>query len=116
MTTGAERGEIAEVGTPVAVAPDPVDTARPWRWTTVTIATATLFLALTNAHAIQGWLDERPPGSITESLRAPIRGWSALTAQAGLDAPRAALRRRWQAAEAMRFGKERPGDAGTDQP
>ena len=40
MTTGAEHGEIAEVGTPVAVDPDPVDTVRPWRWTTVAIATA----------------------------------------------------------------------------
>jgi hypothetical protein len=116
MTTGAEHGEIAEVGTPVAVAPDPVDTASPWRWTTTAIAVAALFLTLTNAHAIQGWFDERPPGSITEPLRAPIRGWSALTARAGLDAPRAALRRRWQAAEAMRFGKERPGEAGADQP
>ncbi len=114
MTTGAERGEIAEVGTPVAVAPDPVDTVRPWRWATVTIAVATSFLMLTNAHAIQSWFDERPPGSITEPLRAPIRGWSALTARAGLDAPRAALRRRWQAAEAARFGKEQPGEGGSE--
>lgn len=115
MTTGAEHGEIAEVGTPVAVDPDPVDTAQPWRWTTVAIASAVLFLALTNAHAIQGWFDERPPGSITEPLRGPIRTWSTLTAGLGLDTPRATLRRRWQAAEAVRFGSERPGEAGAEQ-
>ena len=115
MTTGAEHGEIAEVGTPVAVDPDPVDTVRPWRWTTVAIATAALFLALTNAHAIQGWFDERPPGSITEPLRGPIRAWSTLTAGLGLDAPRAALRKQWQAAEAVRFGREQPGEAGAEQ-
>jgi hypothetical protein len=116
MTTGAEHGEIAEVGTPVAVDPDPVDRVRPWRWATVTIATATLFLALTNAHAVQGWFDERPPGSITEPLRAPIHAWSTLTGRLGLDAPRAMLRQRWQAAETMRFGKEQPGEAGAGQP
>jgi len=115
MTTGAEHGEIAEVGTPVAVDPDPVDTVRPWRWTSVAIATAALFLALTNAHAIQGWFDERPPGSITEPLRGPIRAWSTLTAGLGLDAPRAALRKRWQAAETVRFDSERPGEAGAEQ-
>ncbi len=116
MTTGAEQGEIAEVGTPVAVAPAAIDRDRPWRWATGVIAVATLFLALTNAHAVQGWFDERPPGSLTEPLRAPIRRWSALTARAGLDAPRAVLRRRWQAVEAMRFGDERPGEAGSDRP
>ncbi len=115
MTTGAEHGEIAEVGTPVAVDFDPVDTVRPWRWTTVTIATAALFLTLTNAHAIQSWFDERPPASITEPLRAPIRAWSTLTAGHRLDAPRAALREQWQAAEAVRFGSERPGEAGAEQ-
>lgn len=115
MTTGAEQGEIAEVGTPVAVDPAPIDQDRPWRWATGVIAVATLFLALTNAHAVQGWFDERPPGSFSEPLRAPIRQWSALTARAGLDAPRAALRRRWQAVEAMRFGGEQPGEAGADQ-
>lgn len=116
MTTGAEQGEIAEVGTPVAVDPDPVDRATPWRWTSVTILVAVLVLTLTNAHAIQGWFDERPPGSITEPLRAPIRGWGDLTARLGLDAPRAALRRHWQAAEALRFGREQPGEAGRSDP
>jgi hypothetical protein len=114
MTTGAEQGEIAEVGTPVAVDPAAIDTVRPWRWTTTVIATATLLLALANAHAIQGWFDERPAGSLTEPLRTPIWRWTDLTARAGLDRPRATLRRQWQAA-AMRFGNEQPGEAGADQ-
>ena len=66
MTTGAEQGEIAEVGSPVLVAPDPVDGARPFAWMSTIIVTATLFLALFNAHAIAAWFDELPPSRRTK--------------------------------------------------
>ncbi|KQM66563.1 MULTISPECIES: hypothetical protein [unclassified Sphingomonas] len=110
MTTGAEQGEIVEVGSPVLVPADPVDSVRPWGWMTTIIATATLFLGLFNAHAIAAWFDELPPSPYTEPLRAPIAAWAATTARLGLDTPRAAVRSRWEAAQAARFGDEQPGE------
>ncbi|PXA99132.1 hypothetical protein DMC47_05000 [Nostoc sp. 3335mG] len=113
MTTGAEQGEIAEVGSPVRIAADPIDAVRPWRWMTGAIATATLFLAVFNAHAIGAWFDELPPSPLTEPLRTPIAWWVAGTQRLGLDAPRAAVRKRWEAAQAARFGGEQPGEDGS---
>lgn len=113
MTTGAEQGEIAEVGSPVLVPADPVDAVRPWRWMTGTIATATLFLGVFNAHAIGAWFDELPPSPVTEPLRAPIASWVALTTRLGFDAPRTAVRKRWEAEQAARFGTEQPGEDGS---
>ncbi|WP_157217007.1 hypothetical protein [Flavisphingomonas formosensis] len=114
MTTGAEKGEIAEVGSPVVIEGDPVAHRHPLRWASVTIGTAALLLALTNAQAIAGWFDELTPSATTERLREPVEGWSALTAAVGLDAPRTWLRGRWKAAQAARFGKEKPGEQGAD--
>ncbi len=115
MTTGAEQGEIAEVGSPVTVPADPaVDGMRPWRWTTGAIVTATALLALGNAEAMTGWLDERTPTAATERLRAPVEGWRNATTTLHLDAVRAAMHRWWDAARAARFGDERPGEPGAD--
>ena len=113
MTTGAEQGENVEVGSPVLVAPDPVDGARPFAWMSTIIVTATLFLALFNAHAIAAWFDELPPSPYTEPLRAPIAAWAGLTERLGFDAPRAAVRSRWEAAQAARFEGEQPGEDGS---
>lgn len=96
--------------TPVTVAPAPVDSVRPWRWTTGTIAAAALFLAVFNAHAIGGWFDELTPGPLTAPLGRPVAGWTAATA--GLDRPRRWLRAQWLAAQARRFGHEQPGQQG----
>lgn len=115
MTKGAEQGEIAEVGSPVVVPADPVDAVRPWRWMTQVIGIATLFLAVFNAHAIGGWFDELPPARLTEPLRQPIARWTAMTVRLGLDTPRAAVRSRWEAAQAARFGDEQPGEDGSAQ-
>ena len=110
MTTGRERGEIAEVGGPTLLAPAPVDARAPARWTGVSIAVATACLALCNAQSIGGWLDEMPPGPVNAPLRAPVAAWVAWTHP--LDAPRAGLRRWWHRARAARFGKEQPGQQG----
>ncbi|KQN39853.1 hypothetical protein ASG37_16815 [Sphingomonas sp. Leaf407] len=109
MTTGADHGEIAEAGSPVQVPADPVDGVRPLRWMTGIVAGSTLFLALFNAPAIGEWFDELPPSPATEPLRAPIAAWVATTARLGLDTPRTAVRTRWEAARAARFGGEHPG-------
>jgi hypothetical protein len=112
VTTSAEEGAIAEVGSPVLLPPDPADTHAPWRWTTGVIAAATLLLGVLNAHAIGEWFDELTPGPVSEPLRAPVGYWTGATAARGLDAPRAALRRGWEGVRAARFGKEQPGEQG----
>ena len=115
MTTGAEQGEIAEVGSPVMIPPDPgVDDRRPWRWTTSAILVATALLALGNAGAMTGWLDERTPTATTERLRAPLEGWQHATTALHLDAIRPAMHRWWEAARGARFGDERPGEPGAN--
>lgn len=98
--------------TPVVVRPAPVDKRRPWRWTTGTIAVAALFLAVLNAPAAGGWFDELTPGPLSEPLRGPIAGWTAAAERLGLNTPRNWLRRRWTAAQGLRFGSEQPGQKG----
>ena len=112
MTTSADGGSIADVGSPVLIAPDPVDAARPWRWTSTVIAVATAVLFVFNAHAIGDWFDELTPSAKTEPLRAPIAGWTERTARAGLDTPRGRLHGAWERVRAARFGNEQPGERG----
>lgn len=112
MTTSADQGALAEVGSPVLIATDPVDAHAPWRWQTAAIATATALLLAFNAHAVLGWVDELTPGPVTERLRRPITGWAKATQAAGLDAPRAGLAARWSKVRQARFGDEQPGEQG----
>lgn len=112
MTRSADEGAIAEVGSPVRLLPDPVDARAPWCWATGVIATATLLLAVLNAHAIGAWFDDLTPGLVSEPLRAPVGQWTDVTSRCGLDAPRAALRHRWETIRAARFGSEQPGQPG----
>lgn len=112
MTTSAERRAIGDVGSPVLLTPDAADQDRPWRWTTLTIALCAALLLLVNAHAIGEWFDALTPGPLTEPLRRPVERWTSATAAAGLDAPRAALHRRWERLRDLRFGTEQPGQRG----
>ena len=112
MTISADGGSIADVGSPVLITPDPVDAARPWRWTSTVIAVATALLFVLNAHAIGDWFDELTPGTTTEPLRAPIGDWTERTERAGLDTPRARLHAVWERVRAARFGNEQPGERG----
>lgn len=112
MTVGAERGEIAEVGSPVLIAADRIDARQPWRWTTTAIVTATAFLAVFNAGTAVAWLDELTPSQAVERLREPVDGWSRTTAAVGFATGRAHLRDWWQWARAARFGNEQPGEPG----
>ena len=110
MTTGRERGEIAEVGAPTLLPPAPIDARAPGWWTSVTVIVAAACLALFNAQAVGGWLDEMAPGPLDAPLRSPVAAWVARTHP--LDAPRAGVRGWWQRARAARFGKEQPGQQG----
>ena len=112
MTTSADQGALAEVGSPVLIATDPIDARAPWRWQTGAIAAATALLLLFNAHAVLGWVDELAPGPATEWLRGPITGWARTTQAAGLDAPRSEMHTRWAKVRQARFGSEQPGEQG----
>lgn len=113
MTLPAEHGAMGEVGSPVDLAPDPVDASRAGAWTGGVIAVATAVLLLLNAHALGGWFDDLPPSRTSERLAPAVAGIVGVTARSGLDAPRAALRARWQAAKSVRFGQEQAGEAGS---
>ena len=112
MTTSADRGAIAEVGSPVLVAPDPVDEAAPWRWQTGLLAIATAVLLVLNAHSIDDWATELAPNRLTQLLRAPVSGWMQTARANGLDAPRARLHATWGRVRQARFGSEQPGEQG----
>ena len=114
MTTSADQGSIADVGSPVLIAPDPIDTAAAWPWTSATIAIATILLLVLNADSIRGWFDELTPNALTERWRAPVTGWAGAAVHAGLDAPRATLHSSWQQVRKARFGGEQPGERGAD--
>ncbi|WP_010544089.1 hypothetical protein [Sphingomonas elodea] len=112
MTLGAERGEIAEIGSPVVLPPAAVDRRRPWRWTTTSIVVAALLLALVQGPAMADWADDLPPGPVAAALQPHAHAWADLTTRAHLDAPAAWLRQHWKAAQGARFGAEEPGEAG----
>ena len=112
MTTSADQGAIAEVGSPVLIAPDPVDVVQAWRWQTGAIALATAVLVVFNAHSLGDWATELAPNRLTQLLRGPASGWAARAQASGLDAPRARLHATWGSVRAARFGSEQPGEQG----
>lgn len=112
MTTSADQGAIAEVGSPVLIPPAPVDAERPWVWMTTVIAVATAVLLIFNARTIDDWAVELAPNRLTALLRAPTSAWSGAATRTGIDAPRAKLHATWTKVRAARFGNEQPGEQG----
>lgn len=112
MTKSAEQGSIAEVGSPVLIAPAAIDGVRPWRWMTGVIAVASAVLLLGNAPTGDDWLGEFPPNRLTQTLRGPVAGWTAATRRLALDRPHAALHAGWKRVRGLRFGSEQPGEKG----
>jgi hypothetical protein len=78
----------------------------PLRWTSGVIATATLFLALTNAISLHGWAAELPPTAFNQRLVDITARWQAITDAVGLGAPRAAVHGVWKQGQAARFGSQ----------
>ena len=112
MTTSAEHGSMAEVGSPVDIPPDAIDRENARDWTSIAIAVAALFLLVFNAHAIGGWFDELTPSPVTEKIGPPVDAIVAATQP--LDGPRAGLAATWDEAKAARFGNEQSGEEGAD--
>jgi|KBSSwiStaDraftv2_1062776.scaffolds.fasta_scaffold191369_3 hypothetical protein len=75
----------------------------PLRWTTICIATASLFLLATNAVSLRDWVDEQTPGPIQAKAAVLAASWQDLTDRVGLGKPRALLHREWKEAQATRF-------------
>ncbi len=72
-------------------------------WTTRTILTATLVLALLNAHALQSWATTLPPDWGGETVRALADAWYGRTVEAGLDQPRAAIHDAYEAKKSLNW-------------
>lgn len=102
----------ATVESPIQVLFDPIDDYAPLRWTTATIATAALFLAVFNAPVIADGLDDIPQSHAIETLRPPTESWQRATTAYYM--PREWLRNRWDAARNLRFGQENPGEQGAN--
>lgn len=112
MTIGAERGEIAEIGSPVNLVPAQVDRRAPWRWTTASMVVAALLLALGNGTGLSEWADDLPPGPVAAALQEPLHAWAAFTVRWHQDRPARWLRSQWMQARKARFGNEQPDAAG----
>lgn len=98
-----------DMASPVDLPRDEVATqGRPLLWTTLVIATASLFLLVANAASLQGWAAELEPGPLTVPVVEATQEWKDLTDRLGLGAPRAWLHARWKDAESARF----PGGGG----
>jgi hypothetical protein len=90
---------------------DPAGGTDALRWTTTIIALTALALALLNPEAIVAWTRELPAAPSTVHAMTAADAWHAGSAGLGLDAPRTALHRAWQRAEAARWPQgagERP--------
>ena len=92
-----------DMASPVDLPGDKME-ASPFGWTGRIIATATLFLFLFNASALNGWAAELPPSALTARIVAATSAWESLTDTIGFGAPRAWLHARWKKAEAARLG------------
>lgn len=98
-----------DMRSPVDLPEDAVSLAgNPLRWTTIVIATASLFLLFANASSIQGWAAELPPSALTVPVVEAAQAWQGLTDRWHLGAPRAWLHARWKQAEEARFPGEAP--------
>ncbi len=83
---------------------------RPLAWTATAIATAALFLLVTNAITLDGWAAELAPSETVARLNAVTAGWRDGTDGAGLGTPRAMLHAQWRKAQAARFPGQAAGE------
>lgn len=87
---------LSPIDLPEPIAPLP----HPLRWTTTAIATATLFLALTNAPAIRSWAYQLPPTDTNARIVFAAEAWHD---SVGVNAPVTAMRGWWQRVKDLRF-------------
>lgn len=95
----------AEFESPVDLPPD-APGGDGLRWTTVSIAVASLFLLATNAFSLREWIEEQPAGPLQAQLADRAAQWEAATGSLGLTMPRAEMHQAWKAAQSTRFKDE----------
>ncbi|WP_298020393.1 hypothetical protein [uncultured Parasphingopyxis sp.] len=76
----------------------------PVRWAAIAIATATAFLAIFNASALQGWAFGLTPSAETQPVVEAAVQWNERTSALGLDRPYRAMHEAWQGLVAIEFG------------
>jgi hypothetical protein len=99
-----EEAELSHGFEPEAPPRDDLEAVRAKGWTTRTIIVATIVLALLNAHSLQSWATTLPPDWGGETIRALADAWFGRTADAGLDAPRAAIHDAYDAKKGLTWG------------
>jgi len=83
---------------------DQVLAERTRRWTSRTIAFATLTLLFLNAESLRSWTSTLEPSWGTETLRLVAGEWADRLKGVGLDAPRATIRETYEAQKAKTWG------------
>jgi hypothetical protein len=106
---GAELQGYAYGESPVDLPPPTTPLPNPLLWTSVVLASATVTLALLNAHAIRGWTYQLPNNAASARAVAAAEAWYGLTGRLGLNRPVETMHRWWQSAEAARFEGPAPG-------
>lgn len=98
-----------ELASPVDISDQPIDRGDSLRWTSMTIAVATIALLCANAGTLSGWLDEKDPTPMQQRASTMATGWVSAMDAIGITAPRHKLHETWKKLQAARFGDEAPG-------
>lgn len=101
---------------PVPADPDdPIARGRAVGWTSVVMATATLFLFVFNAPALKNWSASLKPNDATVAAAGLAAAWAQAVGGAGLTTPRAVVHDAWARGRAITF-PQTSGPSGADQP
>jgi hypothetical protein len=98
----------------VKPAPEPPQEPRAVAWATLAIAVALILLLLFNAASLRSWTAQQAPSPAALAARDLADRWWAITTQAGLNAPRAAIADLWKSARALDW-RSPPARDGPDQ-
>jgi hypothetical protein len=97
------RPVAEETSSPVDLPEPPAPLPQPLRWTSIAIATASLFLALFNAPAIRFWSYQLPPNSYSAPIVAGAEAWHDSAGRLGLNRPVETVHGWWQSLRQRRF-------------
>jgi hypothetical protein len=110
--TSDETG-LADALSPVDLPEPPAPLPHGLAWTSRAIAVATVFLALTNAHAIRGWAYQLPPTDYSAPVVSAAESWFDAMDSIGLNRPVEAVHGWWQSVKDRRFAGQ--ASAGTSE-
>lgn len=108
QTPRPETEGLALSQSPVDLPDPPVPLPDGLGWATKVIAWASLVLVLLNAHAIQSWSYQLPPGAASAQVVNAAEAWYDLAGQAGLNRPVETMHAWWQMGRDLRFRRDEP--------